>query len=119
MAVNFQVVIDCTDAERLAGFWASALGYQLEPPPAGFVTWDDYWRCVGVSEEELGVGAHSIVDSDGCGPRIWFQVVPEGKRIKNRIHFDVRASGGRAVPIETRKQRVDAEASRLVDSAPR
>jgi len=115
VVVNFQVVIDCTDAERLAGFWASALGYQLEPPPAGFVTWDDYWRCVGVSEEELGVGADSIVDSDGCGPRIWFQVVPEGKRIKNRIHFDVRASGGRAVPIETRKQRVDAEASRLVD----
>ena len=36
--------------------------------------------------------------------------VPETKTVKNRLHVDVHASGGRAVPIETRSQRVDAEA---------
>jgi Glyoxalase-like domain len=41
-------------------------------------------------------------------------VVPEPKTVKNRIHLDIFASGGRAVPIATRKQRVDAEAWRLI-----
>ncbi|MFZ0666624.1 MAG: VOC family protein [Acidimicrobiales bacterium] len=49
----------------------------------------------------------------GGPPRIWFQVVPETKSIKNRLHLDIDAGGGRAVPIDTRRQRVDAEASRL------
>ena len=113
MAVSFQLVIDCTDPERLCHFWAAALRYELEPSPAGFATWDDYWRDVGVPEEELGLGADRIADPDGAGPRIWFQVVPEPKSVKNRLHLDIRASGGRAVPIATRKQRVDAEARRL------
>jgi hypothetical protein len=115
MAVSFQLVIDCTEPDRLARFWAAALGYVLAPPPEGFATWDDYWRDFGLPEEDLGVGEDRIVDPDGAGPSIWFQVVPEGKTIKNRLHLDIRASGGRAVPIETRRQRVDAEASRLSD----
>ena len=49
----------------------------------------------------------------GHGPRIWFQVVPDAKAVKNRLHLDIHASGGRTDPIETRRQRVDAEASRL------
>jgi len=57
----FQLVIDCADPGPLARFWAAALGYQLEPPPAGFATWDDYWREVGVPEDELGVGDDCIV----------------------------------------------------------
>ncbi len=76
MAVRYQLVIDCKDPEPLAHFWAAALGYELEPPPEGFATWDDYWRDVGVPEEELGAGADSIIDRGGAGPRIWFQVVP-------------------------------------------
>ena len=42
-------------------------------------------------------------------------MVPERKAVKNRLHIDISVSGGRAVPIETRKQRVDAEAARLAD----
>jgi hypothetical protein len=113
MAVKFQLVIDCTDPDKLARFWAAALNYQLEPPPTGFATWDDYWRDFGLGEEDLGIGEDSINDPDGQGPRIWFQRVPEQKTIKNRLHFDVGVSGGREVPIETRRQRVDAEARRL------
>jgi hypothetical protein len=115
MAVRFQLVIDCTDPEPLARFWAAALGYEFEPPPDGFASWDAYWRDVGVPEDKLGGGPDRIVDPSGEGPRIWFQVVPERKMIKNRWHIDIAASGRRAVPIETRKQRVDAESARLVD----
>ena len=113
MAVRFQIVIDCRAPEPLARFWASALGYDFEPPPAGFPTWDDYWRDVGVSEDELGIGQDCIIDPDRSGPRIWFQVVPEPKEVKNRLHLDISVRGGRAFPIETRRQRVDAEAERL------
>jgi Glyoxalase-like domain len=93
MAVSFQLVIDCTDPDRLARFWAAALGYELEPPPAGFASWDDYWRDVGVPEEDLGIGEDRICDPGGAGPRIWFQVVPEHKTVKNRLHLDICASG--------------------------
>lgn len=115
MAARYQLVIDCADPEPLARFWAAALGYELEPPPDGFASWDAYWRDVGVPEDELGAGADRIVDPSGRGPRIWFQVVPERKSVKNRLHIDIGVSGGRSLPIETRRQRVDAEAARLTD----
>jgi hypothetical protein len=113
MTVRFQLVIDCRDPEPLARFWAAALGYEFEAPPEGFATWDDYWRDVGVSEEELGMGQDCIIDPDRSGPRIWFQVVPERKAVKNRLHLDVSVGGGRAFPLEVRRRRVDAEAERL------
>jgi len=113
MAVRYQLVIDCADPELLASFWAVALGYELEPPPAGFATWDDWRRDLGLPETELGIGADSIIDPAGAGPRIWFQVVPDTKTVKNRLHLDVHASGARSLPLATRKQRVDTEAARL------
>jgi Glyoxalase-like domain len=91
------------------------LRYELAPPPAGFATWDDYWRDVGVPEDELGIGEDRIIDPGGGGPLIWFQLVPEPKTVKNRLHIDIHASGGRALPIETRRRQVDAEARRLAD----
>lgn len=118
MAAKFQLVIDCADPGPLARFWAAALGYQLAPPPSGFRSWDDYWRDFGLPDEDLGLGDDRIADPDGRGPGIWFQVVPDRKAVKNRLHLDITVSGGhefagRDVPIEIRKQRVDAEAERL------
>jgi hypothetical protein len=113
MTAKFQVVIDCQDPARMTQFWAAALGYELAPPPAGFASWDAYYRDLGVPEDELGSGPDRLRDPTGAGPEIWFQVVDEAKTVKNRLHFDLRASGGRSVPFETRKQRVDAEAARL------
>lgn len=112
MTAEFQLVIDCADPELLARFWVAALGYEFEPPPDGYDDWDGYWRAVGVSEDELGLGLDCIVDPAGRGPRIWFQVVPE-KTLKNRLHLDITVSGGRADPVETRRRLVDAEAQRL------
>ena len=113
MPVRYQLVIDCADADRMARFWAAALGYELAPPPAGFTTWKDFYRDVGLPEEDLVLGADRISDPDGQGPAIWFHVVTEPKSVKNRLHFDIHASGDRADPIDTRRKRVDAEASRL------
>ena len=113
MSVRFQLVIDCHDPDLLARFWADALGYELAPVPAGFGTWNDFYRDLGVSEEELVDGEDRISDPEGDGPSIWFHVVPEAKVVKNRLHFDIHASGDRKDPIETRRTRVDAEARRL------
>lgn len=115
MAVGYQLVIDCSNPDLLARFWAAALGYELEPPPDGFASWDDYWRDMGLPEEDLGVGEDRIYDPNGGGPRIWFQVVPERKTIKNRMHFDIHAGGGRDVALSTRRERVDAEVRRLTE----
>ena len=40
MTVRFQLVIDCADPGLLARFWAAALGYDPEPPPAGCLAVD-------------------------------------------------------------------------------
>lgn len=113
MAVNYQLTVDCADADRLAHFWAEALGYVVQAPPPGFDTWDDWYRSVGVPEDELGMGDDRIEDPNGEGPAIWFQVVPEAKTIKNRWHIDVRASAGRGAPLAERRADIDAEAARL------
>jgi Glyoxalase-like domain len=120
MPTRFQLVIDCKDPELLARFWAAALGYVLEPPPEGFATWDDFRRHIGLPDSYLGMDADSIIDPSGDGPRIWFRADEAAKVVKNRLHLDVRASGGRSVvdrdaPLAIRRQRVDAEARRLVD----
>ncbi|MGA8302363.1 MAG: VOC family protein [Thermoplasmata archaeon] len=114
MATKFQIVIDCSDPDRLARFWVEALGYVVEDPPKGFESWTAYWRSKGLPDEENYEGIDSIVDPQGAGPRIWFQRVPESKVIKNRLHIDIGASGGRDVPIATRKERVDSTAARLI-----
>ncbi len=114
MPVRYQLVIDCADPDRLARFWAAALGYELAPVPAGFATWKDFYRERGVPEEDLVDGADRISDPEGHGPSIWFHVVLDAKAVKNRLHFDIRASEW-TDPIETRRKRVDAEASRLAD----
>jgi len=115
MPARFQLVIDCADPDRLARFWAAALGYEIAPPPAGFAAWNDFYRELGVPEEDLVDGADRISDPEGHGPSIWFHVVPDAKAVKNRLHFDIHASGDWTLPLETRRQRVDAEVSRLAD----
>ncbi|GIG67432.1 VOC family protein [Phytomonospora endophytica] len=110
-----QLTVDCADSERLAVFWATALGYDVEAAPAPFATWRAYWLARGLSEEDLGEGdcSDSVVDPTGAGPRIWFQQVPEAKTVKNRLHLDLGVGGGRDVPFATRRERVLAEVARL------
>lgn len=110
---EFQVTIDCADPDEQARFWAEALHYDLQEPPAPHTSWKQYWLSVGVPEDEVEDGYDAIVDPTGRGPRIWFQQVPEEKTVKNRLHFDLLVGGGRGVPLDERKRRVDAEVARL------
>jgi hypothetical protein len=114
--VVLQIAVDCADPARLVTFWAAALGYVVEPPPDGFGSWNDYWRHIGVPDSELPTdadAADSIVDPSGVGPRFFFHPVPEPKTVKNRLHLDLKISGGRSVPMAERRARIEAEAARL------
>ena len=113
MATGFQVTFDCTDPDRLARFWAGALGYKLQDPPAGFTSWPAFLTAQGIPEEQWN-SASAVVDPDGSGPRIFFQQVPEPKRVKNRVHLDVNVGGGHGTALDERRRRVDAEVERLV-----
>ncbi len=90
--------------------------YRPEPPPPGFAGRQEYWRSIGVPEEELRdvTSPESIDDPTGEGPRIWFHAVPDVKSCKNRLHFDIRASGSHDLPLATRKDQVEAEVARLL-----
>jgi hypothetical protein len=112
VATGVQVVFDCADPDRMARFWAEALGYKLQDPPPGFASWEDWAREQGIPEERWNdVGA--AVDPDGRGPRLYFQRVPEPKTVKNRVHLDLNISGGPGTPLDERRERVDAEVERL------
>ena len=112
MATSVQVVIDCADPERLANFWASALAYQLQDPPEGYATWEAFLQDRKVPQDQWNA-ASAVVDPEGKGPRLYFQRVPEGKVMKNRVHLDLNIGGGPGTPLEERKGRVDEEADRL------
>ena len=93
--LEVQVTFDCADPGALAGFWSLALGYRLAPPPQPFATWDEALDAWGVPADQRN-SRSAIVDPEGRGPRIFFQQVPEGKVVKNRVHLDVRAAPGLA-----------------------
>ena len=91
MALTVQITVDAHDPARLAEFWALALGYELEAPPAGFATWDEALDAWGIPADDRN-RASALRDPNGTGPRLFFQRVPEGKTAKNRVHLDVRAA---------------------------
>jgi hypothetical protein len=111
---RIQVVFDAAEPQRLAEFWALALGYVPEPPPEGFATWADFGRSIGMPEERFGDQA-AVVDPEGAGPRVYFQRVPEGKTAKNRVHLDVRVAGP-DVRGDERQRRIEEHVARLLDA---
>jgi hypothetical protein len=86
---KFQVTFDCAEPERLARFWCEVLGYVM--PPNTTV---------------------ACVDPTGVGPRLYFQRVPEGKVVKNRVHLCVRAGTG--LVGDERLATLEAECARLI-----
>ena len=84
---QFQVTFDCADPDRVARFWSEVLGYVQDSPS-------------------------TCVDPEGVGPRLYFQRVPEGKVVKNRVHLDVRVGTG--LVGEERVAVLEAEGARLV-----
>jgi hypothetical protein len=108
-ARQLQVTFDCAEPERLARFWCEVLGYVLPPPPEGFATWGDF----NLSQPPADQGSWSAcVDPSAVGPRLFFQRVPEGKVVKNRVHLDVRVGTG--LVGQERLTTLEAECARLV-----
>lgn len=66
------VAIDAVQPQLIADFWCQVLG----------------WRVIEKDAELISIGP-----SNGGGPTIDVIAVPEGKTIKNRLHFDLRADG--------------------------
>jgi hypothetical protein len=110
MGPALQIVFDANDVPRLVAFWEQALGYQVQPPPPEFETWEDFARENGIPEEQWD-GWGALIDPDGKRPRIFFQRVPEGKTAKNRVHLDVNV--GEGLDGEDRTTRVKQVADRL------
>jgi Glyoxalase-like domain len=106
---QFQVTFDCAEPERVARFWCEVLGYVVPPPPEGFATWDDFDR--SLPPEDQG-SWFACIDPSGAGPRLFFQRVPEGKSVKNRVHLDVRVGTG--LVSDERLATLEAECARLV-----
>jgi hypothetical protein len=107
---EFQVTFDCAEPERVARFWCEALGYVVPPPPRGFDSWEEFDR--SLPPEDQG-SAYACVDPTGTGPRLFFQRVPEGKVVKNRVHLDVRVGTG--LVGEERVAALEAECARLLE----
>ena len=104
-----QVTFDCEHPPRVARFWCEALGYVMPDPPDGHDSWDDYERAL--APDDQGAWA-ACTDPTGAGPRLFFQRVPEGKVVKNRLHLDVRAGTG--LVGQERVDTLEAEGARLV-----
>jgi hypothetical protein len=101
-AIRTQLVFDAGDPHALAAFWADALGYEHEDVDAavrgilatGHASEDDTveidgkrrWRTIASIRHP-----DDPVRDDGTslGRRILFQVVPEAKTAKNRVHVDL------------------------------
>lgn len=104
---ELQVTFDCAEPVRLARFWCEVLGYVVPPG-------QDEAAVEGGGDDapEGQPGGAVCVDPTGAGPRLYFQRVPEGKVVKNRVHLDVRAGTG-LVGAE-RLATLEAEGARLV-----
>lgn len=105
---QFQVTFDCAEPARVARFWCEVLGYVMTPPK-GFATWEEYED--SRPPEDRGSWS-ACTDPSGAGPRLYFQRVPEGKAVKNRVHLDVRVGTG--LVGEERLAALTAESERLM-----
>ncbi|WP_435824954.1 VOC family protein [Nocardia rhamnosiphila] len=83
---QIQVTFDCAEPEHVARFRSEVLGYEHQ--------------------------GSACVDPSGAGPRLYFQRVPEGKVVKNRLHLDVRVGTG--LVGAQRVAALEAECARLV-----
>jgi predicted enzyme related to lactoylglutathione lyase len=78
------VSFDCPDPYALAQFWSEVVGHPVDA--------------------DFGSGDTEVVIEPPAGPRLFFQAVPEGKTVKNRVH----------VCLQPDDRNRDAEVDRLL-----
>jgi Glyoxalase-like domain len=78
------ICFDCAHPASLARFWAAALGYRVRP----YLDEDlEALRATGI--EDVEDDPTVAVDGPNGEPTLWFNQVPEGKVVKNRVHLDL------------------------------
>lgn len=77
VAIN-QITFDCAAPTALAAFWSQVTGYQEDPDDPNLADDEQAWLQHPVNK----------------GTALYFQRVPEGKVVKNRLHLDVRPTDG-------------------------
>ncbi|MCO1339423.1 glyoxalase-like domain protein [Kocuria polaris] len=119
MRPTIQFVLDSADPHELAAWWAETMGWEVEPTDEAFIrqmiadghaTEADtrvfrgalVWREMGVLREPGGPG------------RMLFQLVPEPKAGKNRMHLDLHFGDGTS-PVAPTQQARDEIRDRLVE----
>ncbi|WP_247040135.1 VOC family protein [Arthrobacter rhizosphaerae] len=85
------IAIDAIQPQVVADFWCAVLG----------------WHVVDEDTDIISIGPH-----DSSWPSIDVIAVPEGKTVKNRLHFDLRADG---VSTSEELQRLLALGARRTD----
>jgi predicted enzyme related to lactoylglutathione lyase len=92
MTARIGLVLDCAEPDRLAAFWADALGY----------------RDVGAA------GSYRLLvpPDEESGPQLLLQRVPEAKSSKLRMHLDIHtpdieAEAGRLAALGATRLRAD------------
>lgn len=98
MARIHDIVFDSRHPASIARFWAAALDdYDVAPYDEEEL---ERLRSIGITDVEDDPSV--LVEAPGVRPRIFFQLVPESKVVKNRVHLDLRCDS------------VEAEVARLV-----
>ena len=87
MARLHDIVFDSARPAATARFWAAALDdYAVAPYDEAELA---RLRSLGITSTEDDPTV--LVEPADGGPRLWFQLVPEDKRGKNRVHLDLVA----------------------------
>lgn len=116
MAYDFQVTIDSAHPHELADWWAEMLGWEVEPSneefiremiAKGYATEDETTTHQGVLVWKAGAG---IVHPE-TKQRFLFQLVPEKKTVKNRVHLDIRMGADK---IEAKLERLTARGAKFL-----
>jgi hypothetical protein len=104
MTLNIQIAVDCRNPHELADWWAETLDWAVEPQDEGFIR-----SMIGqgfATEADTKLHKGKLVWREGAAirpaeelaarppaRRILFQIAPEDKTVKNRIHWDVNLAG--------------------------
>ncbi|MDO5735327.1 MAG: VOC family protein [Propionibacteriaceae bacterium] len=97
---DLQVAVDCDDPHELATWWAEALSWEVEPQDAEFIQSMVDQGFAQESEvrtfrgKRVWAAGAAVIHPDGHQPRLLFQRVPEGRTVKNRVHWDLRRPHG-------------------------
>lgn len=94
MAVIHGVVVDCADPLKISEFWRETLGYEYRHK-------QDDWCSLRKPAEG--------------SPFLSFQLVPEGKVVKNRVHLDIRPESGTLDEERGRIENLGATTLRFFD----